>query len=204
VAVYVEYISRRPGVAIESFRQVAGQGQGSWAATYDTDQLIVNLGRTWRMGPEPEYLAIWNTPTRGLERLGEWASIFASHEADHIELIFEAVGRIDRASFMDPLLEPVVGRGGPVYFAEYFEPVVGASATAVADHYRQRRAERSELTLNIAALRVGHFGVEPSGLAIWQLPSYEHVESLARELHQNGPIRMVTTGLYADIGDEIL
>jgi hypothetical protein len=206
MAVYVEYISRRPGIAIEGFRQIAGRGQGSWASAYDTDRLIVNIGRTWRLGPEPEYLAIWHTPSRGLERLGEWAAIFASHEADHIELPFEAVGRIDRAALMDPLVEPVPGRGGPLYVVEYFEPVEGATATEVGEEFEQRRASWADAVLNLAALRVGTLGPDPSGLAVWQLPGYDHLEPFVRNGpdQADGAVRVVTTGLYADVGEEIL
>src|SRR5689334_23778934 len=71
VSVYIEYISRRPGVPLQSFHAIAGPGQGRWAGQYPEDRLILNIGRTWRLGPEPEYLAVWHTPGKGVERLGE-------------------------------------------------------------------------------------------------------------------------------------
>ncbi len=209
MAVYIEYISRRPGVAIDGFRQIASAGQPGWAASYDVDTLILNVGRTWRLGPEPEYVAVWHTPTRGIERLGEWAAIFETHEADHLELSFDAVGRIDEAGFYDALLDPIPGGGGPLYFAEFFDLADGASPEDVAGWFRARSGAGDGRILNLVADRIGHLGPNPRGIAFWQLPSYEAVEPIARELGDGDadadvPIRVVRAGLYADLGREIL
>ena len=67
--VYIEYISRRPGVSLEAFHEVAGRGQTGWAGEYGDDQLVLNVGRTWRIGPEPEYVAVWYNAAAGLERI---------------------------------------------------------------------------------------------------------------------------------------
>ena len=206
MAVYVEYISRRQGIALDGFQQIAANGQPGWASNYDIDILILNVGRTWRLGPEPEYIAVWHTPTRGLERLGEWAEIFETHEADHLELSFNAVGRIDEAGFYDPLLEPVPGRGGPLYVAEYFDLAPGATRQDAADFYGQRADAWPDLTLNLVADRVGRLGPDPRGLAFWQLPDYAALEPLARDLQDQSdrPVQVSRSGLYADIGKEIL
>lgn len=206
MAIYVEYISRRQGIALDGFQQIAGAGQPGWAAKYDVDILILNVGRTWRLGPEPEYMAVWHSPSRGLERLGEWAEIFATHEADHLELSFNAVGRIDEAGFYDALLEPVPGRGGPLYVAEYFDLAAGASSDDAADFYRKRADSSPDLTLNLVADRVGRLGPDPRGLAFWQLPGYGALEPLAREVADltDSPVQVLKSGLYTDIGSEIL
>jgi hypothetical protein len=206
VAIYVEYISRRAGIALEGFQQVAGAGQPGWAARHDVDILVLNVGRTWRLGPEPEYIAIWHTPTRGIERLGEWHDIFEQHTADDLELTFNAVARIDEAGFYDALREPVPGRGGPLYHGEFFDVADGATLTDVAGWYGSR-AERSDgRILNLVADRIGHLGPDPRGIAFWQLPSYEAIEPIAREVDGDGdaPVRLVRAGLYADIGREVL
>ena len=124
--VYIEYISRRPGVSIEAFHFAAGRGQGGWASEYAGDILLLNLGRTFRLGPEPEYVAVWYVAGAGLERIGEWERIFASGEADHFEETFRLAARIDTAGCYEPLLEPVQGRDG-LYYGEYldFAPGVG-------------------------------------------------------------------------------
>ena len=128
--VYIEYISRRPGVSLEAFHEVAGRGQTAWAGEYGDDQLVLNVGRTWRMGPEPEYVAVWYNAAAGLERIAEWERIFTSGEAAQFEEPFKLAARIDAAGCYEPLLDPVPGDGGP-YYAEFFEPAAGASRDEV-------------------------------------------------------------------------
>ena len=99
MAIYIEFISRRAGIPLDAFHAIAGPGQPNWAAEHGDDRLILNIGRTWRLGSEPEYIAVWSTPGKGVNRLGEWAAIFATGEADHLEIPFTAVGRIDVAGF---------------------------------------------------------------------------------------------------------
>lgn len=204
MAVYIEYISRRPGIPLEAFHAIAGPGQARWSAAYGDDRLILNIGRTWRLGAEPEYLAVWHTPGKGANRLGDWAAIFASGEADHIEVPFTAVGRIDVAGFYEPLLEPVAG-SGPVYYAEFFDVARGASREDVAAFFRERAGQQSHRVLNLAADRIGRLGPDPRGVAFWQLPSYDDLDAVAVELDGvEAPIRLVRAGVYADIGQEVL
>ena len=60
--VYIEYISRRPGVSTEAFYFATGRGQTGWAGEYAEDVMVLNIGRTFRTGPEPEYMTVWYTP----------------------------------------------------------------------------------------------------------------------------------------------
>jgi hypothetical protein len=201
--VYIEYISRRPGVSLEAFHEVAGRGQSGWAGEYEDDQLVLNLARTWRIGPEPEYVAVWYNAASGLERIEEWERVFTSGEASHFEEPFKLAARIDSAGCYEPLLEPVAGAGGP-YYAELFEPALGASASAVRSFYEDRRA-RSGLTLNLLVERIGRLGPEPQGLAIWSIPTYGELGPIATELDGlTEPVRLVDAALYADLGREIL
>ena len=62
--VYVEYISRLPGVPLAEFQRVLIQAQQSWASGHGEDRLLLSAGRTWRLGPEPEYLHVWHSPAR--------------------------------------------------------------------------------------------------------------------------------------------
>lgn len=109
--IYVEYFNRRPGVDLETFRSKAAQGQEGWAGGYE-DRLILSVGRTWRLGPDPEYMSVWHTPGAGLERLDAWDRIFRHGEADHLEEAFFQVARIDVAGCYTPLIEPQQGRNG--------------------------------------------------------------------------------------------
>jgi hypothetical protein len=201
--VYIEYISRRPGVSLEAFHEVAGRGQTGWAGEYGDDQLVLNVGRTWRIGPEPEYVAVWYNAAAGLERIAEWERIFTSGEAAHFEEPFKLAARIDAAGCYEPLLDPVVGRGGP-YYAEFFEPAPTASRDAIRPFFEDRRG-RSGLELNLLVERIGRLGPDPACLAVWSLHSYGALGAIARDLTGvSEPIRLVNAALYADLGEEIL
>jgi hypothetical protein len=201
--VYIEYISRRPGVSLEAFHEVAGRGQIAWAGEYGDDQLVLNVGRTWRIGPEPEYVAVWYNAVAGPERIAEWERIFTSGEAAPFEEPFKLAARIDAAGCYEPLLDPVPGNGGP-YYAEFFEPATGASSDDVRSFFDERRGA-SGLGLNLLVERIGRLGPDPAGLAVWTLPSYCTLATVARELEGVAePVRLVSAALYADLGKEIL
>jgi hypothetical protein len=202
--IYIEFISRRPGVALEAFHAVAGGGQEGWAGDYDADIAVLNLGRTWRMGPEPEYLTAWYSPSAGLERLDEWERIFKSGDAERFEEPFRLAARIDRSGAYEPLLDPVVGSAGR-YYAEYFDVAPGATRENVRAFYEERVARHSELELNLLCDRIGQLGPDPRGLAFWGAPSYASLDEIARELDGvESPIRLVAAALYNDFGSETL
>ncbi len=57
--------------------------------------------------------------------------------------------------------------------------------------------------LNLAADRVGMLGPDPRGVAFWQLPCYDALNVICRELAgASAPIRLVRAGVYAEIGSE--
>lgn len=200
--VYIEYISRRPGVDIHEFHEVVRQGQEGWGSDYDADRLILNAGRTWRLGPEPEYMGVWHSPAAGLDRLDGWDRIFRSGEADHLERPFHRVARIDVAGCYRPLLEPVVTRGG-TYYAEFFRATAGLDA--VRDFYAERVRRHDGLSICLLAYRIGRLAPEPGGVAVWVVPSFAALDALAGELDETRePVELVTAGAYADLGQEIL
>jgi hypothetical protein len=202
--IYIEYISRRAGVALEAFHSVAGGGQTGWAGDYAADVPVLNLGRTWRMGPEPEYLTVWYTPDAGLERLDEWERIFKAGDAAGFEEPFRLAARIDRAGAYEPLLEPVTGTLG-TYYAEFFDLAPGATRDHVRAAYEERAARHGDLELNLVCDRIGRLGPDPRGLAFWGTPSYGALEAVVRDLDgDDGPVRLVTAGLYSDFGAETL
>lgn len=203
MAIYIEYVSRRQGTPLDAFHQIARRGQLGWAGAYTDDRLILNVGRTWRLGPEPEYICVWHTPGAGVERLGGWHAIFDTHEADHLEKPFEAVARIEVAGWYEPLLEPVPGTG-PLYYGEFFGFAPGATREDVAGAFGERR-DASGLELVLLCDRIGKLGPEPGGVAFWQLPGYDRIQGVAIELDGvDGPARLVRCGLYAEIGQEVL
>lgn len=202
--VYIEFISRRPGVSIEAFRFAAGRGQTGWSAEHEDDVLLLNIARTFRLGPEPEYMAVWYTPAAGIERMGYWEQVFGSGEADHLEETFRLAARIDKAGCYEPLFEPQQGRDG-LYYAEYIEVAEQASRDEVADLYRARQERHPELVLNLLCDRLGALAPEPRALAIWTVPSWAGLEPVVRDLDGvRSPVRLVEGGLYRDLGAETL
>lgn len=202
--VYIEYVSRRAGVALEAFHKVINLGQHGWAGDYADDMMVLNVGRSWRIGPEPEYMCVWYSPNHGLERIDDWERAFRSGDADAFEEPFRLAGRIDHAGCYEPLLEPVPGSKGR-YFAEHFDLAPDATHDDVRALYETRRAQHPELELNLLIDRIGTLGPDPRGMAVWGLPTWGHLEEIARELGaSDGPARIVTSSLYADFGDEQL
>lgn len=200
--IYIEYISRRPGVDIYTFHRLVAQGQEGWDDAYAEDRLVLNVGRTWRLGPEPEYFAVWYTPAAGLERLDAWDSIFRGGAVDHLERPFHQVARIDAAGCYRPLREPVRARGG-TYYAEFFRATTGLEQ--VRAFYVARADRHPRLHLVLLAHRIGRLAPEPGGIAVWQLPDLAALAEVAEELDSTrDPLELTAAGVYADFGQEIL
>ena len=202
--VYVEYISRRAGVSIEAFHFATGRGQYGWSDEHADDVLLLNLGRTFRVGPEPEYVAVWYAPRAGLERIGDWERIFASGEADHLEETFRLAARIDTAGAYEPLLEPLPGRDG-LYYGEYLDFAPGVARDEVAAFFEARRGRHEGLTLNLVCDRIGGLGPDPRCLAFWTVPGWNALDGVVRDLDElDAPVRLVHGALYRDLGAETL
>jgi hypothetical protein len=200
--IYIEYVSRRPGIELRDFHESVNRGQEGWDAGYQEDQLVLNLARTWRLGPEPEYLGVWYSPGFGFERIDDWDRIFRSGQADHLEEPFRRVARIDVAGCYDTLLDPVRARNGS-YYAEFFR--ASGETSAVRNFYQQRAKNHPRLTLNLLVHRVGRLAPEPGGLAVWTLPNFAALGEITSELDGvREPIQLVTAATYADAGKEII
>jgi hypothetical protein len=200
--IYIEYISRRPGVDVKTFHEIVTQGQEGWDGAYGEDELLLNLGRTWRLGPEPEYLGVWHTPAAGLERLDGWDHLFRTGAVHHLERPFHEAARIDVAGCYEPLIEPVHARGG-TYYAEFFRP--RADLTTVRDFYAARALQHPRLQLLLLAHRIGRLAPEPGGVAVWRLPDLAALAGIAAELDDpRQAVELVSAGVYADLGQEIL
>jgi hypothetical protein len=216
---YIEFTSRRPqpglreanggALALEPFasqlqrfHRAVRAGQSGWESSWAEDEMVFSIGRTWRLGPEPEYLTIWYSNTAGLTRIDEWDETFRSGQADEIDQPFRELARIDRAGCYDALLDPRRQRNG-IYYAEFFEPL--GSKDAVRESYVKRAAAHPDLTLALCAVRIGKLAPDPGGLAVWTLPSYGALATIARDLDEaTDPVRLQTAGVYNDVGREIL
>jgi hypothetical protein len=200
--VYVEYISRLPGVPLAEFQRVLIQAQQSWATGHGEDRLLLSAGRTWRLGPEPEYLHVWHSPRHGLQRLDDWDAIFHAGEAERHAQTVGRVSRIDRAGCYRALLPPLAAGGGP-YYAELFRPT--GSGEAIRALYQERARGHPALRLHLLATRLGRLAPDPGGLAVWALPDFGALSTIVEELDGvREPVRLVGAATYAETGREIL
>jgi hypothetical protein len=187
---------------LPEFHAAMTQGQEGWDATYTEDQLLWSAGRTWRLGPEPEYLGVWYSPGFGFERIDDWDRIFRSGHADVHENKVRRAARLDAAGCYDALRDPVRMQGG-TYYAEFFRPT--GDQAAIRQFFDERLERHPRFSLGLLALRIGRLAPEPGGLAVWTIPSFASLAEIARELDdRREPIELVTAGNYADIGQEIL
>jgi hypothetical protein len=69
---FVEFLEPKAGVALQRFQQVVREYAERWAADHPEDELILNAGRTWWLGPTPPYLTIWKVSD--LSALTRWAN----------------------------------------------------------------------------------------------------------------------------------
>lgn len=189
--VYLEFIRRQPGASLDEFHRIAGTSFREWSERYPEDELLLNLGRTWRLGPYP-YLLGWRC--RGIDRLDEWNEIFGSGTVDDIESPILDVMATEASGFYREVVRAPAALEGDAYYVETFRPYSGA-----ADAYRAR-AERHGSEVALLLERVGRFGPEPGGVALLSLGALSDVMRLQADV----PAGTVDVGLYAPTGREIL
>lgn len=56
---YIEFIERNPGVPQQRFDEQVRKSNERWQREHPEDELVLLIGRTWRMGPKPGYMVIW-------------------------------------------------------------------------------------------------------------------------------------------------
>lgn len=198
--VYVEYYSRRPGISLENFHALASAAQTGWSSEFEGEAVALNVGRTWRIGPDQEYLAVWTTPADGSEYLQEWENVFQSGDADRHQNQFETVARIDRAGCFtsnQPIEPPTSKR----HLIEYFEPQPGVTTQKI-DAYLETRSVSTGVALTAVLHRIGMLAPH-GGLAIWAIAEYSDL-SLMSFVAPDAPITIIDVGLYADLGEEQL
>ena len=203
--IYVEYITPKPGVALQDFHRVAGKQQAAWDEAFADDELLLNLARTWRIGPLPPYLCIWHQPHTDLEQLDRWerdlrVGLGGRHRGPDQPRHPHRPRRLLPAA-------PAAGSGDARARTTRSSSRSGTAPApeAVTELYRERAARHDGLQLHLLARRIGHLGPDPRYLAVWGGPSYEALGPIAEELDgDTGPVRMVTAGLYTELGREIL
>lgn len=201
--IYVEFISRRAFVPLDRFHAVAGRAQAEWAQRHGDDQIILNVGRSWRVGPEPEYMCVWYTPGSGLERIDDWERSF--HEAAEIDhhAQFASVARIDRAGCYQPVGQPTAGSEGR-FLVEWLS-CDGVTDEQLKLTFERRGQRHTGRTLRCLARPLGALAPGSRAFAVWGLASWGDAPALACDIPDiESGIRVVDAGLYADLGDEQL
>jgi len=197
--IYVEFIERDRWMPIEVFRHLGNQ-KSSWAEGA-VDRMVLQLGRTLRLGPRPSYLCLWDIPDIG--RLDAWESYFhspAALENSRSQAMHRAIN-IDRAGLYDTLHQGSPMET-PIYVVEYCQPTEGA-ADEIRRSFVDRANRHRQLYLLFLLQRLGHLGPDPALMSIWGAPSYAAAEPLLRaEAPDNA--KVIDVGIYRALGDETL
>lgn len=72
---YIEFFRRKPGVAYDRFREVVSRIYEEWKDMLPEDELVLLIGRTWRLGPESPYMAIYRC--KDFSRIDAWEKLVA-------------------------------------------------------------------------------------------------------------------------------
>jgi integrase len=56
---YIEFVEKNDGVPQRQFQEVVRMSNERWAAAHPGEELVMIIGRTWRMGPKPGYMVVW-------------------------------------------------------------------------------------------------------------------------------------------------
>lgn len=104
---YIEFVEPVEGVSLERFRQVLQQSADDWAREHPDDELVLNLGRTWRMGPRnARYLTIWKIEDFSV--FERWKEEFAKPEVAKEYTELQKVYRIVDAGVYEDLGREIV------------------------------------------------------------------------------------------------
>lgn len=201
---YVEFISRRPSASLEEFHDRAGRAQGAWADNYGEDQLIVNAGRSWRVGPEPEYMCVWYASAHGLERIDDWERLFQDRAERELHADFAAVARIDRAGCYTPVGVPSLAMEGR-YLVEWLTLADDLAEDQLEAVFGERAARHPDHALRCLAQPLGALAPGGRGFAVWGLSSWGSADALVRDLPAPGTgVTVAEASLLADFGREQL
>src|SRR5215467_3105471 len=104
---------------IEIFRRLGNQGS-DWTEGAE-DRVVLQLGRTLRLGPVPSYLCLWDIPS--VARLDSWEDYFHSPAAarNARSLAMHRAIHIQRAGVYD-VLTRADSFEAPLYLIEYIDP----------------------------------------------------------------------------------
>lgn len=92
---YIEFVEKNPGVPQQRFQEVVRMSNERWQREHPDDELVLLIGRTWRMGPKPTYMTIWKikdfTTFEGWNREFQKQDIIDKHgEFEEVATIVDA------------------------------------------------------------------------------------------------------------------
>jgi hypothetical protein len=197
--IYVEYIERDRSMPVEIFRQLGDQ-ETSWVEGA-LDRMILQIGRTMRLGPRQSYLCFWNIA--GFARLDAWETYFHSAEygGNRRSRAMHRAIHIQRAGLYDALRQDPDIRA-PLYVVEYSDSG-GAKSNRLQDIFAERSEQHRAVRHLLLLRRIGLLGPEPEVLSIWGAPSYAAAETFLRAATP-GELKIADLGLYRPFGEEIL
>jgi hypothetical protein len=98
---FIEFIEPKPDVSLERFRDVVKAHVDRWAGEHPEDELVLNVGRTWWLGPQPAYITAWRIG--GVATLAAWQAALAQPEAGEHHDEFSQVATIVHAGLYEDL-----------------------------------------------------------------------------------------------------
>jgi hypothetical protein len=102
---YIEFVEPKQNVPQQQFQEVVKASNERWAAAHPDDELVLLIGRTWRLGPRPAYLTIWRI--KDASTLTRWTREFQEPEIMGNHLQFRDVATIVDAGLYEDLGEEV-------------------------------------------------------------------------------------------------
>jgi len=196
--IYVEFIERDRWMPMEIFR-LLGDQETSWVEGA-VDRMVLQLGRTLRLGPQPSYLCLWDIPD--ISRLDAWEAYFQSATARQnrrSQGMHRAI-HIARAGLYDALQQDSDTRA-PLYVVEYC--TAQGEDAEISAIFAKRGTRHADLRHILLLRRLGRLGPDPALISIWGAPSYAVAERLIRTADQPD-LDLVDAGIYRRFGEEVL
>jgi hypothetical protein len=197
--IYIEFIERDRFVPIELFRYLANQ-EGIWAEG-ETDRLVLQLGRTFRFGPIPSYLAFWQIPS--MDRIDAWQTYFTSDAAlrNRRSAAMHRGIHVQRAGLYDETIAQSQ-YNGENWYIEYFDAAASSDSDALEKPFRGRAKAHSEVRLEMVLSRVGVLGPDPANLAVWSAKRFKDFEGLVKSEPTSAGVQIKVGGFYRLLGHE--
>ena len=103
---YIEFVERNPGVPQRRFQEIVRMSNERWQREHPEDELVLMIGRTWRMGPKPGYMVIWRI--QDFSTFQRWNEEFARADTLQKHGEFEEVGTIVDAGVYEDLGQEII------------------------------------------------------------------------------------------------